>query len=55
MCSAPNVYMCVYTLIGAQIVPLNIFGIHVLHQGLQINNILGMTFCIYDFDDSVVK
>ena len=23
MCSAPNVYMFVYTLIGAQIVPLN--------------------------------
>ena len=25
MCSAPNVYMFVYTLIGAQIVPLNMF------------------------------
>ena len=24
MCSAPNVYMFVYTLIGAHIVPLNI-------------------------------
>ena len=42
MCSAPNVYMFVYTLIGAQIVPL----IHHENQsGILYDQINGILCC----------
>ena len=45
MCSAPNVYMFVYILIGTHMVPLKLFRLHTTFQILNME----MPPCVNEF------